>query len=50
MGKNSIPSLKEQMTNLKQMDDKNIEFSIYWKSLTGVGLCAGDCIVPSKSR
>lgn len=27
MNKNSIPSLEEQMANLKQMDDKDIDFS-----------------------
>lgn len=50
MNKSSIPSLEEQMTNLKQMEDKDIDFSDIMEIRDFTGLNETNFIVPSRNR
>jgi uncharacterized protein (DUF4415 family) len=48
MNKSNIPSLEEQMANLKQMDDKDIDFSDIPEILDWSGAVRGKLYRPIK--
>lgn len=48
MSKNSVPPLEEQMANLKQMDDKDIDFSDIPEVLDWSGAVRGRLYRPIK--